>query len=473
MEQRLGKYELVRHLATGGMGEVYLARQQGPAGFARLVVLKRLLPHLAKEPAFLQMFLNEARVVSMLSHPHVAHVHELGEDAGTWFLVMEYVHGRSLQQVLRTLDQRGRLLSPALAVRLVVQALRGLQHAHELRVDGRPAPVIHRDMSPDNILVGFNGVAKLIDFGIARSAETVSTTRTGTVKGKFAYMAPERFEGGSAEVDPRVDVWSMGIVAWECLVGRRPFRGPSDAALVGAILNTEPGSLSEHNPAVPRELEALVLRALEKDRARRFQSAEEFATALEGWLASTGQRVGEPELAALMKGLFGEEENPALARASLASAPLVPELATAASAPTVLTAHTPSPPRRRWPLVVGSAVAVSLGAAAFLAWRTEPPPRPAPPPESAPPAKPEVLVEEKAPTPPARPGRVSFRVKPWGEVWLGTEKLGVTPNVLVERPAGQYTFVIKHPDYPPKELQVQVLADSEVAVKVDLTAPVR
>jgi serine/threonine-protein kinase len=455
---RVGKYEIVRPLATGGMGEVLLARLTGPGGFSRAVVVKRLLPHLAKEPAFVQMFLNEARVVSRLSHPNVAQIYELGEEDSTLFIAMEFVHGRSLLQVCKALVERGRLLSAPLAVRVAIEALQGLHHAHGLKIDGQASPVVHRDMSPDNILLGFNGSVRVIDFGIARAADTVSTTRTGTVKGKFAYMAPERFDAErSTDAEVTVDVYAMGVVLYEALGGRRPFRGASDAQLIGAILNSAPPPLHEVNAAVPRALSELVMRALEKDPARRFASAGEFAAALEAWLRASGSSAGENELSALLRGLFPDdaERDPATSIASF-----VPEVATQL---------TRAPVKTRWPFgVAGLALAAIV---AFVVWRQVPAAAPVvvPEPPKQLPTPPVVAEVPKPPT--GKPGRVSFRVKPWGEIWLGGEKLGVTPNVKVEKAPGQYTFTVKHPDYPPRELAVQVLPESDVSVKVDLTQP--
>lgn len=461
---RVGKYEIVRPLATGGMGEVLLARLTGPGGFSRAVVVKRLLPHLAKEPAFVQMFLNEARVVSRLSHPNIAQIYELGEDAGTLFIAMEFVHGRSLLEVCKALVERARLLGAPLAVRVAIEALHGLQHAHALKLDGQSAPVVHRDMSPDNILLGFNGSVRVIDFGIARAADTISTTRTGTVKGKFAYMAPERFDAErSTDTDVTIDVYAMGVVLYEALSGRRPFRGASDAQLIGAILNSTATPLHEVNPAVPPALGELVMRALEKDPVKRFASAAEFAAALEDWLRASGANVGQEQLCALLRGLFPDdaERDPA---SSIATA--APELATQLT-------RAPAAASRRWPLAVaGALVAAAVGLAG---WKSQQQQQAQPPPPQPPQERPVVIAETKpAPAPAAptgKPGRVSFRVKPWGEIWLGAEMLGVTPNVKVEKAPGQYTFTVKHPDYPPRELMVQVLPESDVSVKVDLTAP--
>lgn len=459
---RIGNYEVVRSLATGGMGEVLLARQSGPGGFARAVVVKRLLPHLAKEPAFVQMFLNEARVVSRLSHPNVAQIYELGESGDTLFIAMEFVHGRSLQLINKTLAVRGRALGPPLAMRIVIETLKGLEHAHSLSIDGKPAPVVHRDMSPDNILVGFNGAVRVIDFGIARAADSISTTRTGTLKGKFSYMAPERFDEARAkELDARIDVFAMGVVAYECLAGQRPFRGSSDAALVGAILNGTAPILHELAPAVGAPLSAIVHRAIAKDPAERFATAADFRHALEGWLDASGTKVGEQDIAGLMRSLFADEAdlNPATTIASLPSIEV--ELLTEGGAKP-----------RRWPLALAGLSAAVLGIGGWFFSTRAPEQQPVavpPPPEARTPS--EVAVPAEKPVAVGKPGNVSFRVKPWGEIWLGNEKLGTTPNVKVSRPPGHYTFIVRHPDYAPRELTVQVLPESELTVKVDLTAP--
>src|SRR5581483_1446655 len=169
--RQIGKFDVVRLIATGGMGEVFLARQQGAGGFERAVVVKRLLPQFARDEAFVQMFLNEGRLSGMLTHPNIAQIYELGESKGSFFLAMEYVHGKSLRMVQRALEAQSRLIGPALAARICIQALRGLHAAHTLVIDGKPTAVVHRDMSPDNILVGFNGVARVIDFGVARASD--------------------------------------------------------------------------------------------------------------------------------------------------------------------------------------------------------------------------------------------------------------------------------------------------------------
>ncbi|MDP3499057.1 MAG: protein kinase [Myxococcales bacterium] len=283
-DETIGKYRVLKHLATGGMGEVFLARQDGLRGFTKLVVVKRLLPQFARDPNFLEMFLNEARLAAQLHHPNIVQVFDLGEEGGLFFIAMEFVHGASLRTVKQVLTEAGKTLEPRLAASLCAQALNGLHHAHTLQDDaGQLLRLVHRDVSPDNLLVGFDGVVKVVDFGIAKATASVSTTTTGTVKGKFAYMAPEYLAGDP--IDGRADVYSMGVVLYELLSGTRPFRGNSEPALIMSIMRDEPPPLHEKAPAVPAVLEAIVNRALAKDPAKRFQSAQQMATELERFVA--------------------------------------------------------------------------------------------------------------------------------------------------------------------------------------------
>jgi serine/threonine protein kinase len=279
-QQTIGKYRILKHLATGGMGEVFLARQDGLRGFTKVVVVKRLLAQYARDPAFLEMFLNEARLAAQLHHPNIVQVFDLGEEQGQFFIAMEFVHGASLRVVKQKLSDAGRTFEPTMAAFLCAQALNGLQHAHALRDDaGQLLRLVHRDVSPDNLLVGFDGVVKVVDFGIAKASASVSTTTTGTVKGKFAYMAPEYLAGDP--IDGRADVYSMGVVLYELLSGTRPFRGNSEPALIMSIMRDDPPPLRskapggsacarEHRHPGPREgpLAALSVGAADGRRAR-------------------------------------------------------------------------------------------------------------------------------------------------------------------------------------------------------------
>ncbi|MBK7862941.1 MAG: serine/threonine protein kinase [Archangiaceae bacterium] len=295
------------------MGEVYLARQEGPAGFAKPAVVKTILPHLAREQSFIDMFLNEARLAALLTHPNCVQIFELGEDAGTWFIAMEFIHGRTLRAVKQRLKELGRAVPAAQIARIVAQALMGLQYAHGLTGEkGEPLSIVHRDMSPDNVMIGFNGAVKVLDFGIAKASNAVTTTRTGTVKGKFAYMSPEQLL--AQPVDGRSDVWAMGVVLYELLAGARPFVAPVEAALVNLILNVEPDSLTQVAPGTPAELAAVAEKALQKDRARRYSSAEEMAAALERVALARHEPLTNGATSTFMRELFADEalENPAV-----------------------------------------------------------------------------------------------------------------------------------------------------------------
>lgn len=300
---QLGKYRLIQLLATGGMGEVHLAKMQGPAGFAKTVVVKKVLPHLARDPNFVEMFLNEARLAAVLTHPNIVQIFELGEEAGTYFIAMEFVNGRSLKAIKQALLDQRQIVSPIFAARVIAQALNGLHYAHTLRDDeGNPLHVVHRDMSPDNVLVTFGGEVKVVDFGIAKASNAVTTTRTGTLKGKYAYMAPEQLMGQA--VDARADLFSVGVVLYELLTGVRPFRANMEPALIQLIIHVAPKPPHAINPNVPEELSEIVMRALEKKPRDRFQSAEEMSLALERYLQSLGQPLTATHVGSLLKQLF-------------------------------------------------------------------------------------------------------------------------------------------------------------------------
>ncbi|WP_225408225.1 serine/threonine-protein kinase [Stigmatella hybrida] len=304
-EVQLGKYRLLKLLATGGMGEVFLARQEGPAGFAKTVVIKRMLAHLGRDPKFVEMFLNEARLAAELSHPNIVQIFELGEHAGTYFLAMEFIHGVNLRTLKRRMDERHLEVPAGLAAFICAQALKGLHYAHTLTDEaGKSMNIVHRDVSPDNVLVGFNGTVKMVDFGIAKASSSISTTNAGTVKGKYAYMSPDQLSGQKA--DPRTDVYAMGVVLYELLTGGRPFQGPSEGALVRSILQDTPKAPRDVRPGLAPELEDITLRAIARNPQERFASAESMATALEAYALGEGGMTPH-KVKGLLRGLFGEE----------------------------------------------------------------------------------------------------------------------------------------------------------------------
>jgi serine/threonine protein kinase len=282
---RLGRYEVLAKLASGGMAVVYVARAQGAADFERLVALKVLHANLAYEEEFTRMFLDEARLAASIRHPNVVPTIDISDSLETgYFLVMEYIEGDHLGALLASAHKAGERLSLPIILRIAADALAGLGAAHELRDEtGKSLHLVHRDVSPHNILVGRDGVSRLTDFGVAKAEDRLTHTRDGQVKGKLAYMAPEQASIGSS--DSRSDLFSMGIILWECVTTRRLFRAESTAATLTKLLSEEIALPSAVDPALA-PLDSVLRKALERDPGARFQTAEEFIEAIE--LAARG-----------------------------------------------------------------------------------------------------------------------------------------------------------------------------------------
>src|SRR5712692_6964030 len=313
MTTPLGKYKLVKLIASGGMAEVYLAKQAGAAGFEKMVCLKRILPHLARDKQFVEMFLNEARLAAQLDHPNIVSIFDLGEANGNYFIAMEFIDGPSLRAIHKRAEERGEFLPIPEILKIISMAAGGLQYAHDLTgPDQKPLGLVHRDISPDNVLVHRNGSAKVVDFGIAKAANSSSQTRTGTLKGKVAYMPPEQLRG--EQLDRRTDVFALGVVLYELLSGRRPWEGDSEVALIGQIMMQDPAPLEELRPDVPTELVAVVERMLAKDRGARYQSCHELQAELEALLVSMGQTITPSRVSDFVKA-YGPESVSAIAAA--------------------------------------------------------------------------------------------------------------------------------------------------------------
>ncbi len=278
--ERLDRFELIAELASGGMATVFLARLSGVAGFQRLVAIKRLHPHLAKEPEFIEMFLDEARLAARIHHPNVVPIQEVGTSERGYYLVMDYVEGDTLARLLARAAQGKRQIPPGVVIRVLLDVLAGLHAAHELKDDlGQPLSIVHRDVSPQNVLVGVDGIARITDFGVARAASRLTTTRSGQLKGKLAYMAPEQARGEA--IDRRADIFSCGIVLWEALALKRLFKGDGEAQTLNRVLYDPIAPPSSVRPDVPRPLEDVCMKALDRDPEKRFASAQEFADELE------------------------------------------------------------------------------------------------------------------------------------------------------------------------------------------------
>ncbi|HVR61160.1 MAG TPA: serine/threonine-protein kinase [Polyangia bacterium] len=278
---QFGKYTLFERIGRGGMADVYKGRVQGPEGFERVFVIKRILPHLSDEPTFIKMFVEEAKLSARLSHPNIVQIFELGSVEGEYFISMEYVRGRDLAETMRAIWKTMPPPRPELVAYIGREACRALAYAHDLTDDnGRPLRMIHRDVSPSNIMLSYEGAVKLLDFGIAKAlGEAPETTKSGTMKGKYAYMAPEQTEGD--DVDHRIDIFSCGIVLHEVLTGRRLFKGANDVQTIERVRKGDVAPPSFQNPLCPPELDAIVLKALARNRDDRFAHAAEMADALD------------------------------------------------------------------------------------------------------------------------------------------------------------------------------------------------
>ncbi|ADO71112.1 serine/threonine protein kinase [Stigmatella aurantiaca] len=302
--QPFGKYQLLKKLATGGMAEVWLARQTGIEGFAKNLVVKRILPHLAEDHEFVEMFRNEALIAARFTHPNIAQVYEFGEANGTYYIAMEFIHGEDLGRVMRKAYSTEQWIARPLAIRIVASACEGLYYAHTRTDDaGRPLKVVHRDISPQNILISFDGSVKLVDFGIAKAADQVGLTKSGAIKGKFAYMAPEQASGKA--LDHRADIFAIGLVLYELLTCNRPLKRETELATLQAALECSIQPPSEVAD-VPPALDDVVMRALSKAADDRYRDARQFQLALEEALVREQAVASSVQISELMETLFAE-----------------------------------------------------------------------------------------------------------------------------------------------------------------------
>jgi hypothetical protein len=307
----LGKYTLIEQIGEGGMAQIFLARSRGIGGFEKLVVVKQMLPRLADDAELVARFLQEARLTATLDHPNIASVHEVGEGAGGVYYAMEYVRGRDLLRVVRRATQLGRPLQFDEVVAIVASLCAGLHHAHTcVGSDGRPLGIVHRDVSPANVLISFEGAVKLADFGVAKVRSAQVATEAGTLRGKIAYMSPEQCRG--EVLDRRSDVYAVGVLAWELVAGRRMRTGDNEIALVRRIAEEDAPSLAAVRPDVPAALERIVMRALHRDPAQRYASAHAVQLDLEQLAHDARMAIGPRTIAAMMQTLFAAD----IARAS-------------------------------------------------------------------------------------------------------------------------------------------------------------
>jgi serine/threonine protein kinase len=299
----LGRYRVVDEIGIGGMASVHLARMDGPGGFQKWVAIKRIHPHLIEDDSFVHMFLDEARIAARISHPNVATVFELGKHDDTYWIAMEYLHGEPLREVMRRTEETGAPMPPEIACRVIADAAEGLHAAHELLgKNGEKLNLIHRDVTPHNLFVTYEGNTKVVDFGIAKFSSRMSSTRAGTLKGKLAYMSPEQVAGET--IDRRTDIFALGVVLWELTTGQRLFRMDSDLDTLAKVQECNIPRPSTIVRGYPIDLEKIVMKALSKNRGERFKTAREFSRMLQSLLMRRGLFIASDEVANYVQTIF-------------------------------------------------------------------------------------------------------------------------------------------------------------------------
>ncbi|MBX3186349.1 MAG: serine/threonine protein kinase [Labilithrix sp.] len=457
----LGRYEVIAALAVGGMAEILLARALGPGGFCHPVVLKRILPHLAKELEYRDMFMDEAAILAAVRHPNVVTVHEFDREGEDLFLALEYLEGESVGSILRRAWSRGFQLGPRLAAHVVAECCAGLHAAHELTDErGAPRQLVHRDVSPQNVFVTYDGAVKLLDFGIAMAMKRHTKTEAGVIKGKFAYMSPEQALG--RPLDRRSDIFAAGILLYELATQRRLFMRDSELATLKAITEEPIVPPREIAPECPAELEAICLRALARHARDRYATTAEMRRELTAFVhRSPGELLPEQELAASMRELFDERAREKTqmrellyAGSSVASVPAaesdvtieLPRVEPSRAIAPIVSApddgdasrSKTSGSRRRVAAIALPSAALLLAAGAVAALR--PPSRPEAP--APPPAAPVASGVSSAPSAPPEvsplPAEVALRmesVPPGASVWVDGREVAARTPAEVRLPA--------------------------------------
>jgi serine/threonine protein kinase len=476
-----GKYEIMERLAVGGMGEVFFAAQRGSVkGFERPVILKSLLPDLAEQADFIEQFLDEARVAATLNHPNVVSIHEVGMWNGVYFIAMEFIRGRNISQVLR-LSLKKRVEIPWVVIARIIQdAASGLDHAHTAKdSSGNPLGIVHRDISPQNIMVREDGVTKVVDFGIARASNrAASRTATGAVKGKLAYMSPEQVR--SKPLTAKADQFSLGIVLWELCTRRRLFQADKDFDLAMLVMDAPISSLKTLVPSIPEELDDIVMRMLQRDPDKRYASCSEVARDLEAFrmrfspatsespVALLMQKLGVEDLAALTPGITPSNKNFFI---NLKSGDIID--------PTLGSPTTPQRPSslngllkptrglqpKHWLLVSMAMLAVTALVVFTLRLRREQV-------VTVQPGLPIMDVApdpSKVPTPePPKAARLNVRTLPIGaSISINGEPKGVSP-VVWSGAAGKIVVDIEHPGYEPLKREMTLEAGEQQSYELTL-----
>jgi len=385
-----GQYELMEVIATGGMAEVYRARMRGVEGFQKIVAIKRILSHLTDNDEFVTMFIDEAKLAAQLQHPNIIHIYDLGKIERSYYIAMEFIDGKDLRTILRQVEEKQKRLPLGLSLYVASRLAAALDYAHrKFDMQGRAMVLVHRDVSPQNVLISYEGEIKLCDFGIAKAASKASHTRAGALKGKLQYMSPEQAWG--KDIDHRSDIFSLGLVLYEMVTGRKAFTGDSELSILEQVRAPRMALPRDIDPAIPPQVERIIAKALRENRDERYQTAAEMATDLDGIIQSLRPSPGASELGSFVAGLLNHarpgtpapttpaatEARPALKprtvpppSASVAPPPKVvapvPQSAVARSVPGEASGVTTPPRRPPLGLLIGAAVVVLAVVLSFV-----------------------------------------------------------------------------------------------------------
>ncbi|HEY3450623.1 MAG TPA: serine/threonine-protein kinase [Myxococcales bacterium] len=485
------KYEVLNRIAVGGMGEIFLARQHGVAGFDRLVILKSLLPDLAEQPGFVEQFFDEARLLATLNHPNIVSIYEVGAWKGIYYIAMEYIAGETLAVLLRASLVTGTPLTYPVMARIVHDAALGLDHAHKAcDSQNRNLGIVHRDVTPQNLMVRTDGVTKVVDFGIAMGALRSTRTASGVLKGKLPYMPPEQLQHG--ELDARADQWSLGVVLWECLARRVLFDTTNEVDTMVAVLHKKIPKPSSVVPDIPPELEDVAMRMLERKREDRYESLQEVADDLRVYMDAASAEATPAAVAAFVQQAAGERirsKTPAAASKPrgdflFALTPkgtsLQPKGSPAPAEPEP--AEPPSSSGKRVGLLLGAAVALLAagGVAVWGPWRAAAPledeadaaaavapdaARRRPGPDAAAPGP-----DAAPPTPPEPPTAALISSEPSGaRVYLSNRLIGETPLRLDTLPPDtEQQLVVEKDGFAQEIARVKLVRGETTEVNVKL-----
>lgn len=469
---KLGKYFVGARLAAGGTASVYLARLAGPHNFERLVALKIIHEHLSDEQEFVNMFLDEANLAARLNHPNIVHLYELAKEQGELFLAMEYLHGQPLSQLSERVAELGTSLPPDLVAWIGARAAEGLAHAHDLTDDeGKPVGLVHRDISPHNIFVTYDGIVKVVDFGIARAEGRIAKTALGQLKGKFGYMSPEQALGHA--FDHRADLFALGATLWEVALGTRLFKGQDEVDTLRLVVESNVPAAKDLVPDFPDELEAILRKALEPNPEERYSTSAEMARDLRGMIDAEGTKDHKETLATVISELFAEERaSQERAITELREQAVQADAASLRETESVETlirdVQPAEAPSRKFLPFVAAGLALALVVAVVLTWSSEDPapaaavaePAPAPIPPAAPAVESTVVIDIQV-----QP-KVSAKISVGGKII--DER---PPKVSLDKGDDPVEVLVSAPGYVESRLKIAPDRNRSVLVQLVKQAP--